>query len=309
MDLSIFFGRIVIVQRLNYAFRFIKACFHLVVKHARLVKPWISLWMGGISLLIFWLIPLGAVITLLGLTPLGMVLIGLISILLLYSLLMWGEVTALETSRAFDAITRGDFIQVESTAQTPEFAHWNDIALWTLMLPGMELLRFFNPVFRPAKADKYDWLGASYVVLPVIALEDLNLAEAEARIKQMEGDHLLGFRPELIGISPVVGVLQWSLILAGGIAGFWVGLIMADPVTAGVLSRLLAIAIGILLSGNVALIGISISSFSRACYYTTLYQWALTIEGAPHTGDTSRSLAPALLSQVMRKTKPSEKEA
>jgi hypothetical protein len=297
------------VQRLNYAFRFIKACFSLAVKHPRLLKPWLNLWMGGISLLILWLIPLGAVITLLGLTPLGMVLIGLISILLLYSLLMWGEVTALETSRAFDAITRGDFIQPESMGQTPEFAHWKDISLWVLMLPGMELIRFFNHVFRPGEAENHDWLGGSYVMLPVIALEDLNLAEAEARIKQLDRDHLLGFHPELVGISPVVGVLQWLLILAGGIVGFWVGLIMADPVTAGALSRLLAIAIGILLAGSLALIGISFSSFNRACYYTTLYQWALNVEVARSSGDTSRGLAPALLSQVMRKTKLSKKES
>jgi hypothetical protein len=296
------------VQRLNYAFRFIKACFPLAVKHSGLLKPWVNLWMGGISLLILWLIPLGAVITLLGLTPLGMVLIGLISILLLYSLLMWGEVTALETSRAFDAITRGDFIQAVSTGQMPEFAHWKDISLWVLMLPGMELIRFFNQVFRPGKADKHDWLGGSYVMLPVIALEDLILAEAVNRIKQLDRDRLLGFHPELVAISPAVGVLQWLLILAGGIVGFWVGLIMADPATAGVLSRLLSIAIGVLLAGSLALIGISFSSFYRACYYTTLYQWALNVELARSSGDTSRGLAPALLSQVMRKTKPSKKE-
>jgi hypothetical protein len=297
------------VQRLNYAFRFIKACFPLAVKHSRLLKPWVNLWMGGISLLILWLIPLGAVITLLDLTPLGMVLIGLISILQLYTLLVWGEVTALETSRAFDAITRGDFILSEATGITPEFAHWKDIALWTLMLPGIELIRFFNPVFRPGKAVKHDWLGGSYVMLPVIALEDLILAEAVNRIKQLDRDRLLGFHPELIGISPLVGILQWLLILAGGIAGFWVGLLMADPVTAGVLSRLLAIAIGSLLAGSLALIGISFSSFNRACYYTTLYQRALNVEIARSSGVTNRGLAPALLSQVMRKTKPSKKES
>lgn len=297
------------MQRLNYSFRFIKACFYLALKHSRLLKPWLNLWMGGMSLLILWLIPLGAVITLLGLTSLGMVLIGLISILLLYSLLIWGEVTALETSRAFDAITRGDFIQPESTGQTPEFAHWKDITLWVLMLPGLELIRFFNQVFQPSKADKHDWLGGSYLMLPVIALEDLILAEAVERIKQLDRDRLLTFHPELVAISPVVGVLQWLLILTGAIVGFWVGLIMADPVTAGVLSHLLAIAIGILLGGSLVLVGISFSSFNRACYYTTLYQWALNVEVARSSGDTRHGFAPALLSQVMRKTKPSKKES
>ncbi|MBW6467006.1 MAG: hypothetical protein K0B06_10910 [Brevefilum sp.] len=260
-------------------------------------------------MLILWLIPLGVVIMLLGLTPLGMVLIGLISILLLYSLLMWGEVTALETSRAFNAITRGDFSLLEAMDQTPVFVHWKDIALWVLMLPGMELIRFFNQVFQPYKAEKHDWLGGSFVMLPVIALEALNLSEAVERIKQLDRERLLGFHPELIGISPVVGVLQWLLILVGGIVGYWVGLIMADPVTAGVLSRLLAITIGVLLAGSLALMGISFSSFNRACYYTTLYQWALNVEQARSSGDTSRGLAPVILSQVMRKTKPSKKES
>lgn len=296
------------MQRLKYAFRFIKACFSLALKHPRLLKPWLNLWMGGISLLMLWLIPLGAVLTLVGLTPLGMILIGLISILLLYSLLMWGEVTALETSRVFYAITRGDFIQPEALEETPEFAHWKDIALWILMLPGMELIRFFNQVFQPSKAEKHDWLGGSYLMLPVIALEQLNLAEAIEWIKHLDRERLLTFHPELVGISPVVGFLQWLLILAGGIVGFWVGLIMADPVTAGVLSHLLAVAIGILLAGSLALAGISFSSFNRACYYTTLYQWVLNVEMARSSRDTSHGLAPALLSQVMRKKKPSKKE-
>jgi len=264
--------------------------------------------MGGISLTILWFVPLGAVIVFLGLSPLGMALIGSISVLLLFSLLVWGEVAALETCQAFDRLILGDPAQPEPEMQRSQFHRWQDVFLWMLSLPGLEVIRLFRKTFRSQKAANLDWLGASYLMLPVLSLEDLSQRDATARIKQLLQDHLLRFHPDLVGISPVVGVTQWFLFLAGGMLGFWVGLLLADPVTDAMLSRLLAAIIGFMLAGVLATLGIFFSSFSRACYYTTLYHWALGVETARNSGDPDLGRPPAILSQVMRKTTPSKKE-
>jgi hypothetical protein len=296
------------VQHLTYAFHFIKACFSLALKNTRLRNPWLAMWMGSLTLIILWLLPLGVVVALIGLKPWGMVLIGLFSILLLFCLVVWGEITALETCQIFAVLTKDDSSTVEAVSESMNFAHWGDIFLWVLTLPGHEAIHLFNFIFRPQKAVNHDWLEGSYLVLPIISLENLNLAVALERVKQMLRDHLLRFHPDLVGIRPVAGVVQWSLVIVGGLLGFWVGLIIADPLTAGILTRLLAIVVGIFLAGTFATLGVFFSSFFRACYYTTLYQWVLNVESARSTGGASQGLPPPILSQVMGKTKPSKKE-
>ena len=297
------------MQRLTYAFRFIKACFTLAFQNPPLRRPWSYLWMGGVSLLSFWLFPLGVVVLIIGLRPGGMILIGLFIILLLFGLLSWGEVTALETCRALDALTGVEVHPDELSVQKQEFSRWQDALLWVLMLPGLAVIHAFDRAFRPEQAEKNDWLSASYLILPVVSLEDLGLTEAQERTKQLVSDHSLRFHPDLVGIRPVVGVMQWLLMLVGTILGFWVGLRIADPLTAGLLSRLMAMAAGLALAGLLTLLGIFFSSFTRACYYTALYQWALNVESARTFGDASQGVPPAILSQVLRTGKPSEKES
>jgi hypothetical protein len=297
------------VQRLTYAFRFIKACFTLAFKAPPLRRTWFYLWMGGASLLSFWLFPLGVVVVVIGLRPGGMILIGLFIILLLFGLLAWGEVTALETCRALDGLTKVEIHPDELSVQKREFSRWQDVFLWVLILPGLTVIHAFDRAFRPEHAEINSWLAASYLILPVISLEDLNLTEAQERIKQLVSDRLLRFHPDLVGVRQFVGVIQWLLILVGTILGFWVGLRIADPLTAGLLSRLMAMAAGLALAGLLTVLGIFLSSFNRACYYTALYQWALNVESARKFGDASQGGPPAIFRQVLRTGNPSEKES
>jgi len=294
------------VQRLRYAYRFIKSSFSQAIKEPRLRKPWFNLWMGGISLTIVWLLPLGAVIVLIGLDPLGMTLIGLLSILLLVSLLVWGEVNALDTCRVFDAQLRGDQGPGKTGTEdrTQDFSHWKDAALWLVSLPGLKLRRLLTQVFRSKTEDPLVWLEAAYLMLPVISLEDHNLVEATGRIKHILQENLLRFNQGLFAVSPLAGIIQGILVVSGALLGFWVGFAIADPATSSGLSLLFAAAIGVFLGSILALLGIFFSSFNRACYYTTLYNYALSVEAASLSGNTEQRTPPAILSQVLRKTTP-----
>lgn len=296
------------MQRLKYAFRFLRACFSLAIKYPRLRTPWLHMWMGGLGLVILWLIPLGAVTALFGIRPLGMFFLGLFKILLLFCLLAWGQITALETCLVFD-----DLIWIEkqlpgSSGETRDFPHWQDVLLWVLIRPGLFIIRLFNQAFRPAHIAKSDWLTASYLMLPVIALDDFSLREGIERIKQLVSDRLLRFHPNLVAVRPLAGVIQWLFIIGGALLGLWISLIIADPVTAGLFSRLFSLVAGTVLAGVLSVLGIHFSSFYRACYYTTLYQWALNVENARMTGDPGLSLPPVILSQVMKTKNLSKKE-
>jgi len=289
------------MQRLNYAFRLIKAHFCLAIKNPQLRRPWGQLWMGGAALVILWLIPLGVSIAVFGLRPIGLILLGFFSFLLLVCLLIWGEITSLTTCRIFVAVSKEGKYFYTSTESADDFNHWQDIALWTLMQPGLMLIRLFDQLFRKHKASEYSWVDVSYLMLPLVALEDLTLGGAKERIMQIKQENLIGFNPQLIPIRLVSRVINWIFILGGGLLGFWAGITLANPATASVLSRLLALACAIFIAGILALVGILFSSFNQASYHTTLYQWAMNAELVRHSGDTSQSIVPEILSQVMRK--------
>lgn len=293
---------------MTYAFRFIRACFSMALKNPRLRKPVLYLLMGGVSVLVVWIFPLGVVAALLGVRPLGMVLTGLFVVLLLFVLLALGEVIAMETCLIFDDLIRTELPSPDTNRERRSFAHWGKAFLWALILPGLHIIQFTDQVFRPKHARKRDWMGAAYLMLPVISVEDRDLKDAQERITDMIQNHLIRFHPGLVRVRLVAGVVQWTLILCGSALGVWTGLTIVGPGPAGVLTRLLAIAIGLVLAGIPALLGIGFSSFCRACYYTSLYQWALNVAFARLSGDTGHSLPPAILSQVMRTTHTSDKE-
>lgn len=288
------------MQRLNYAFRFIKENFSLAKKFSELRKPWGNLWMGGITLMVLWFIPLGITTAVGGYKGISLFLMGLFSFLLLLCLFIWGEVSALAASRAYDVVTRDTDCASEKIKNVEEFTGWQEIALWTLMLPGLTLIKWFDQLFRKDKADDHQWTNAAYLMLPLVALEGLNISAARERIKDIYRERLTSFNPQLIPIDWVVAVIKWALIFIGIILGIRIGLIVANPATASVLSRLLAVVCSVFSSGVFSLLGISIGSFNRASYYTALYQRAMQVEFIRYSGDTRQNVTPEILNQVMR---------
>lgn len=296
------------MQRLSSAFRFISACFSLALKHARIRRPILHLWMGGIGLLVLWLVPVLVVIALLGVRPLGLVLIGLFISLLLFCLIAWSQITALETCRAFDDLTWINQELPGSSQEKGEYLHWRQVLLWVFLQPGLAISHLFTQAFRPKHTEKFAWLSAAYLMLPVIALEDFNLKEGIDRIKQLLRDRLIRFHPSHVGVRSLTGAVHWVLTVSGVLLGVLVGLKIADFQTATLLSRFLAAVVSILIAGVCALLGLSISSYNRACYHTALYQWVLNVENARMSGDASQSSPPKILSQAMRTKSLNQKE-
>jgi hypothetical protein len=127
-------------------------------------------------------------------------------------------------------------------------------------------------------------------------------------VKQILTDHLLRFRPELVGVALIARLGQWGLIISGVVLGFWVTLILGDPWMAGLRRSTLNVAIGLTVGGVPLLMGMFFSSFIRSAYHTALYQWVRNVEAARQTGDTSQASAPMILQQVLVHHSSSKKE-
>jgi hypothetical protein len=297
------------VQNIQNALRFIRTSYSLALKTTRFKKIWFYLCLGSFLLLFLWVFPLALVVELIGLQPLGMLLIGMICILIIGSLLLWGEVTAIETCRSFAALIQADKNILGPKIQIGSFvSHWVDVVVLTLALPGLKLISAVNRIFTRDAGDLPDLAAAYTLTLPVISIEGLNLAGAVARVKQILADHLLRFRSDLVAVALIARLVQWGLIISGVVLGFWATGILGAPWMAGHWRSTLGVAVGLTVGGVPLLMGMFFSSFIRSAYHTALYQWVRNVEAARKTGDNSQASAPMILRQVLVHHSSSKKE-
>lgn len=289
------------MQAIKSAFRFIGASFSLALKHTQLQEPWFTAGLGGLLILFIGFLPVAAVILLLGLTPLGLALIGLLSVLILVALLIWGNLTTLQTASVFADIDAGE-PEASQTNLGWLFTHIGDVTVLNLMLPGLVLVnavkRFISPETASDDGD-VDWLPARVLALPVTAVEDLPLKATMARLRQIVSGNLLRFRTNLIPVRPVAAVVQTVLTAAGVALAFAIGRQVANPLTTSAWQLVLAAGIAMLIAWFPTMIGVLFGSFSRICYATALYEWTQNVAAARQAGQAAKAHPPAILGQAL----------
>lgn len=287
------------MQALKNGFRFIGASLSLALKKVKLQEPWFILGLGGLVILFIWFLPIGAVVGLIGLTPLGLILVGLLAVLALVSLMLWGEITSLLTSRTFASLDLEDSPE-EISNRIFLGSHAGAVILLALTLPllslGANLRGLFN---KSASDDKLRWLEARALALPITAVEETPFTATLDRLRQIISDNLMRFHESLIAVRLAAGLIE-SLLIAGGIVlGFVIGFKISDPASMDPWQRVLAAGIAMLIAWVFTILGIMFGSFSRACYATTLYQWVCNVADARKDNDATKAQPPAILAQVL----------
>jgi hypothetical protein len=144
------------------------------------------------------------------------------------------------------------------------------------------------------------WTEASYLILPSMVIDDLNLRDGMQRILKITRENLL-----LIGIS-TVGV-RWVTGLIGFVLGL-VGFLIALAIGGGAVYltgeidvvSILAIALAAFVFFTFVMVASVISSYTTTAYHTCLYLWAREVEKAQVTaGQPVRVPAPAPLAAVL----------
>jgi len=143
------------------------------------------------------------------------------------------------------------------------------------------------------------WTEASYLILPAMVIDDLNLKDGMGRVLNITKSNLL-----LIGIS-TVGV-RWVTGLIGfvfGMTGFVIALAIGGGVTylvGGInFISILAIAFAAFIFFAFVMLASIISSYTATAYHTCLYIWAREAEKAQLAGQPIQVLAPAPLAAVL----------
>lgn len=143
------------------------------------------------------------------------------------------------------------------------------------------------------------WTEASYLILPAMVIDDLNLKDGMQRVLNITKQNLL-----LIGIS-TVGV-RWVTGLIGFVLGFG-GFLIALAIGGGAVYvtggfgavSILAIVVAAFIFFMFVVVASVINSYTSIAYHTCLYIWARDVEKAQVAGQSMQVPAPAPLAAVL----------
>ena len=146
------------------------------------------------------------------------------------------------------------------------------------------------------------WTEASYLILPAMVIDDLNLKDGMQRILKITRENLLLIGISTVGVRWVTGLISAALGLGGFAIAFAIGG-GAAYLTGGVNAiSIFGVAIGALIFFTFILAASIISSYTSTAYHTCLYIWARDVEKARLTVDQPipvQVAAPAPLAAVL----------
>jgi hypothetical protein len=208
---------------------------------------------------------------------------------------------------------------------------WLDLLLFSLAGPGLWIAGWFKPVPKrtatPAPAEPAEpagaepltppespilqpvqtrivdraWLGAAYLVIPIMGIEHLSIKESLPRAAQFIQTHALRLNSNQIGVQSFSWLVGGLLTLLGAVCGWTVYhfSLQSHPVTG--LHLALFICLSLLAFDLFTLAGIIFGSYLNTVYATCLYLWSRSAAEARMNGLTEPIRIPGLLVAALEK--------
>jgi hypothetical protein len=144
------------------------------------------------------------------------------------------------------------------------------------------------------------WTEASYLILPAMVIDDLNLKDGMGRVLNITKQNLLLIGISTVGVRWVTGLIGFVL----GLVGFLIALAIGGGAVylTGAINALsiLAIAVAAFIFFAFVMVASVIGSYTSTAYHTCLYLWAREVEKVQVVaGQPVRVPAPAPLAAVL----------
>ena len=143
------------------------------------------------------------------------------------------------------------------------------------------------------------WTEASFLILPAMIIDDLNLKDGVTRVWEITKANLQLIGISTVGVRWVTGLIGFVLGLIGAVIGFSVGYGIISLLGAEILGLVLGIGLGVMIFFTFTLVASVISSYTGTAYHTCLYIWARDAEKAQVNGQSIQVAAPAPLAAVL----------
>lgn len=143
------------------------------------------------------------------------------------------------------------------------------------------------------------WTEASYLILPAMIIEDMNLKDAARRVAQIVKDNLLLVGISTVGVRAVTGLIGFVLGFAGLVIGFGIGYGIIAVVGSTTVGLILGVGLGLVVFLFSTMVASVITTYTTTAYHTCLYLWARNVEVAQTAGQPMQIAAPAPLAAVL----------
>jgi len=143
------------------------------------------------------------------------------------------------------------------------------------------------------------WTEASYLILPAMVIDDLNLKDGMARIWKITKENLLLIGISTVGVRWVTGLIGFVLAVIGIVLGLGIFYGIYAVTGFATVGLVVGITFGVIAASVFFMLANVIGSYTSTAYHTCLYIWARETEKAQASGQTSPVIAPAPLAAVL----------
>ncbi len=270
-----------------------------------LLKPSMYALGAGLAASLICLIPLVLAILFLGNTLGGQILAGVLGAALVFAQLLIGYIFSAMTAYLVDeylrqgdgrmshawAIVRRDWLDLVSLAVASTV-----ISLVRSMLQGNRKSSGRNLLGNSLGAL---WTEATYLILPAMVLEDLNLKDGLARTARIVGDNLILMGISLVGVRSVNALLGFGLSAIGAGLGLIAGIGVSGWSHGSAVGVSLGIGAGVLIASVFVLAAIALSAYTSTAYHTCLFLWAREVERSRQPDQNVTAAPPAPLAAAL----------
>lgn len=145
------------------------------------------------------------------------------------------------------------------------------------------------------------WTEATFLILPAMVIEDINLKDALKRTAQIVKNNLLLIGIGMVGVKIVNSLIGFLLGATGVALGLGVGLgivLLTGPEQ--ILGLVAGIGLGVIIASLFIMVATVITSYTATAYHTCLYLWARDVERAQNAGLPVQVAAPEPLATVLQ---------
>jgi hypothetical protein len=289
---------------------FLKEAWQMAFKDRDLIKPSIYSLFAGLIVSVIFLIPIiGAMLIFGSENTVGQVVMGVFGVVLVFVQYTVGYIfSAMTIYLVYGYLAEGDGVMSKAWAIVGK--EWWHILSLAAASTAVNVIK--NAVRGKGRSTGRNmlaglldtvWTEASFLILPAMVIENMNLKNALVRVGYIVKNNLLLVGISTVGVKAVNGLIGFLLgglgILLGFGAGFGI-VSLTNATTLATVGLVGGIGIGVILAAIFIMVATVITSYTNTAYHTCLYLWARDVEKAQASDGMQVAVpAPAPLAAVL----------
>jgi hypothetical protein len=277
------------MESFSRGWNFLQQAWKMAFTDKDLLKPSVYALVVGFLVSLVGLVPIIMVAFLLGTESLpGRIILGLFGALLVFAQYAVTYIfSAMTVKLIYDYLTDGDGRMDKAWEIVKR--DWLDILSLAAASTLVNMIK--NAVrgngkgrnfIREAIANLIDtlWTEATFLVLPIMVIEDENLKDGLKRATYIVKNNLLLVGISTIGVRWVTGLIGFVCAVIGLLLGFGIALPLISLAADSTALIVVAITLGVLAASIFFMAANIIGSYTSTAYHTCLYLWARNTEQA-----------------------------